>query len=125
MVGSPKEQLATQTHSEEVSDEREVYLRNGRTLVVSEQGGDQLVEIRSESGMVEVRIQLTEQGPVLQMESVRLSLKASESVAIESKRVDIVATEKIALASDQKIDVIGKGDVVVIGETINLNPDRE
>jgi len=125
MVGSPKEQLATQTQSEEVSDEREVYLRNGRTLVVSEQGGDQLVEIRSESGMVEVRIQLTEQGPVLQMESVRLSLKAAESVAIESKRIDLVATEKIALASDQKIDVIGKGDVVVIGETINLNPDRD
>src|SRR5450432_2538327 len=109
MVGSPKETLQTQAQSEEVSEAREVYLRNGRTLVVSEQGGDQLVEIRSESGMVEVRIQLTEQGPILQLESVRLSLKAAESVAIESKRVDIVATEAFALTSAQTIDVVAKG----------------
>jgi hypothetical protein len=125
MVGSPTEKTQTRLEEDEVSEEREVYLRNGRRLIVSEQGSDQLVEIRSESGMVEVRIRLTEQGPVLQMESVRLSLKASESVAIESKRVDIVASELLSLTSDQKIDVVGKGDVVMIGETINLNPDRE
>jgi hypothetical protein len=125
MVGSPTEKTQTRLEEDEVSEEREVYLRNGRRLIVSEQGGDQLVEIRGESGMVEVKILLTEQGPVLQMESVRLSLKASESVAIESKRVDIVATDALSLASDQKIDVIAKGDVVMIGETINLNPDRE
>lgn len=115
MSGSPKEKLHTQG-AEEVSDEREVYLRNGRKLVVSEQAGDQLVEIRSESGMLELRILLTEQGPVLQMEAARLSLKASESVEIESKQVAIKATENI--------DVEAKGDVVVIGATIHLNPDK-
>src|SRR5262245_44686326 len=67
--------LEHEQHSDERS-EREVYLRDGRKLVVSEVGGDQLVEIRSDSGLVEVRIRLTEQGPVLQMESVRLQLKA-------------------------------------------------
>lgn len=112
MPGSPKENLQT----EEVSDEREVYLRNGRKLIVSEQAGDQLVEIRSESGMLEVRILLTEQGPVLQMEAARLSLKASEAVEIESKQIAIKATENI--------DVEAKGDVVVIGATIHLNPDK-
>lgn len=115
MSGSPKEKLHTQG-AEEVSDEREVYLRNGRKLIVSEQAGDQLVEIRSESGMLEVRILLTEQGPVLQMEAARLSLKASEAVEIESKQIAIKATENI--------DVEAKGDVVVIGATIHLNPDK-
>jgi hypothetical protein len=113
MSGSPKEKL----QSEEVhSDEREVYLRDGRKLVLSEQSGEQLVEIRSGSGMLELRIRLTEEGPVLQMESARLSLKASESVEIESQRVAIKASETI--------DVNAGGDVVVIGKTIHLNPDK-
>jgi phage gp45-like len=116
MSGSPKEKLHTHGGVEEVSDEREVYLRNGRKLVVGEQGGDQLVEIRNESGMLEVRIRLTEQGPVLQMESARLSLKASEAVEIESKQVAIKASENV--------DVNAAGDVVVIGAMIHLNPDK-
>ena len=116
MSGSPKEKLQTQHGAEEVSDEREVYLRDGRRLVVSEQAGDQLVEIRNESGLLEVRIRLTAEGPVLQMDGARLSLKATESVEIESKQVAIKATEKI--------DVEAKGDVVVIGAMIHLNPDK-
>jgi hypothetical protein len=115
MSGSPKEKLHTQG-AEEVSDARELYLRDGRKLVVSEQAGDQLVEIRNEAGMLEVRILLTEQGPVLQMEGARLSLKATESVEIESKRVAIRATENV--------DVQAAGDVVVVGATIHLNPDK-
>jgi hypothetical protein len=112
MSGSPKEKL----HAEEVSDEREVYLRDGRKLVIGEQSGEQLVEIRNGAGMVEVRIRLTEEGPVLQMEGARLSLKAAESVEIESQRVAIKASETI--------DVTANGDVVVIGKTIHLNPDK-
>ena len=102
--------------TDEVSDEREVYLRDGRKLVLAEQGGDQLVEIRNGAGMLEVRIRLTDEGPVLQMEGARLSLKASEAVEIESQRVAIKASETI--------DVNATGDVVVIGKTIHLNPDK-
>lgn len=116
MSRSPKEKLQTHDEVEEVSDEREVYLRDGRKLVVGEQSGDQLVEIRNQAGMLEVRIRLTAEGPVLQMEGARLSLKASEAVEIESKQVAIKATENI--------DVEAKGDVVVIGAMIHLNPDK-
>jgi hypothetical protein len=112
MAGSPKQKLETEQH-EEAADSREVYLRDGRKLVVTEQGGDQLVEIRSESGMVEVRIQLTEQGPVLQMEAVRMQLKASESVAIEGKRVEI--------KSEDELEIESAGDVRVRGKMIYLN----
>src|SRR5687768_14860406 len=99
MSGSPKEKLEVKPTTEETSDEkREVYLKDGRTLVVSDAGTDQLVEIRNESGMLELRIKLTEQGPVLQMESVRLQLKASEAVEIEAPQVAIAGTEKLELA---------------------------
>lgn len=122
MSGSPKEKLQTQTGSEEVSDEREVYLRDGRKLVLSEQGSDQLVEIRNESGMVEVRIRLTEEGPVLQMESVRLSLKAAEAVEIESKRVEIRA-DQVEVSSKEDMNLTADGTLTAKGKPIHLNPD--
>ncbi len=128
MSGAPKEKLHVQTGSEEVSDEREVYLRDGRKLVITETGRDQLVEIRSESGMVEVRIQLTEQGPILQMESVRLQLKATEAVEIESPRVEIKGTDVLELSGGavnvtgtEDVDDETKGEVRVVGKTIHLN----
>lgn len=128
MSGSPKEKLQQQTGAEETTDEREVYLRDGRKLVVSEQGADQLVEIRNESGMLEVRIRLTEEGPVLQMESARLSLKASEAIEIESKRVEIRGAEKLELKGGE-VEMTGEkneeegtsGDVKVVGTMIYLN----
>jgi phage gp45-like len=128
MAGSPKEKLQTQAGSEEVTDEREVFLRDGRKLVVTEQGNDQLVEIRSESGMLELRIKLTDQGPVLQMESVRLQLKATESVEIESQRVEIKGTERvdvsggqIQVSGEEDVNVDAKGEVRVVGKMIYLN----
>src|SRR5688500_852691 len=97
MSGSSKEKLRTEEGEEEVKDEREVYLRDGRTLKVTDAGTDQLVEIRSESGQLELRIKLTEDGPVLQMDAVKLQLKASESVEIDAKKVAINGTEQLEL----------------------------
>lgn len=116
-----EEELELDVETEESSDRREIYLREGRTLTVEHSGSDELVEIRSSSGQVELRIKLTEEGPVLQMESVRLQLKASESVEIESKRVEVRATESMTLASDNEIKVEADGVVRVNGKMIYLN----
>jgi len=111
MSGSPKQKLDNE--HEETAESREVYLKDGRKLVVSEQGTDQLVEIRNESGMVEIRIQLTEQGPVVQVEAARMKLSAAESVQIESK--------KIELKSEEGTEIESEGEVRVRGEKIFLN----
>lgn len=129
MSGSPKEKLHTEAHAEETSEEREVYLRDGRKLVLSEEGGEQLVEIKNPSGMLELRIKLTDAGPVLQMEAARLQLKATESVEIESARVEIKGTEQVAVTSGGTIEVSSEeettvesnGDVKVVGKMIWLN----
>ena len=126
---APKHKLEHEAEGEtQTTEPREVYLRDGRTLTVESSGTDELVEIRSSSGMVEVRIKLTEQGPVLQMESVRLSLKASEAVEIESKRVDIKASEgvaiettKLEIATEGDTQVDAKGEVRINGKMIYLN----
>ena len=104
MSAKSKEQLKLQT--EEATDRREVYLREGRTLSVESVGSDELVEVRSSSGQVELRIRLTEEGPVLQMESARLELKASET---------------LQLSSDNEIKADAEGEVRVNGKMIYLN----
>lgn len=126
MSGPHKTALEEET--EEASEEREVSLKDGRRLTVKDAGVDQLVEIRSESGMLELRIKLTSEGPVLQLESVRMELRASEAVQISSPRVEISGTEKLELsggkveiASEQGTDVESSGDVRVVGKTIHLN----
>jgi phage gp45-like len=135
MAGSPKDalQVRTEGHDEDETEAhqdegREVFLRDGRRLIVADEGRDQLVEIRSGSGMLELRVLLTEQGPVLQMESVRLQLKATESVEIESRRVEIKATEQLALEGqdvsvhgDHDVKVDAAGEVRVVGKMIYLN----
>ena len=128
MAGSPKEKLGLQEEAEETSDTREIYLRDGKKLVVSEAGADQLVEIRDGAGLVEVRIRLTEQGPVLQLDGVRLQLKASESVEIESPRVAINGSEAVEIAGgeikingEEDVEVEAEGDVRVRGKIIHLN----
>ena len=120
MSGSPKEKLQREEDATtETTDERELYLRDGRKLVVGD--NDQLVEIRSPSGMLELRIKLTEEGPILQMETVRMQLKASESVEIAAKRVDIVATD-VDIKAEESIDVVAENDDVrVVGKKIHLN----
>ncbi|MGE0400069.1 MAG: hypothetical protein AB7T06_25355 [Kofleriaceae bacterium] len=129
MAGAPKEKLSLveeETSSEESSD-REVFLRDGKKLVVSDQGADQIVEIRNEAGMLEVRIKLTDQGPVLQMEAARLSLKGSESVEIESSKVSVKADQlalegkNITVTSEEDTKMTATGEVRIVGKMIYLN----
>lgn len=124
MSSKSKEQLELKTEEEETttpSERRELYLREGRTMTIAEESTGELVEIRSSSGQIELRIKLTQDGPVLQMESVKLELKATESVEIASKRVEIKATETLQLESKNEIKADAEGEVRVNGKMIYLN----
>jgi hypothetical protein len=104
-------------------------LQHARTLHHSAEGGQDLIEIHSPDGVVELRIRLTPEGPVLQMESVRLQLKAAESIDVESRSFSVRTTDSIDLHSDSTMHLTGQadiqvnaqGEVVVKGEKIFLN----
>ncbi len=129
MDDDAKHELGLAQETEETSETREVYLRDGRTLTVSGTGNEELVEIRAASGQIELSIRLTEQGPVLQLEAVRLKLKATEAVEVETKQFSVRAEESIALASEGELTlesagetkVTAEADVTVAGKTIHLN----
>ena len=74
-------------------------LGHGRSLALVPQGNDSTVEIRAESGMLELRIRVTDAGPVLEMQGIRLALTATESIEMKSPRVMVEAEESLTLAS--------------------------
>jgi hypothetical protein len=104
-------------------------LQHSKTLTVTSVDDHDLVEIRGSEGQIELRVKLTPEGPVLLMESVRLSLKAAESVSVECKTFEVRATEVVDVHSDGGMQLSGQadvrvnanGDVIVVGEKIYLN----
>jgi len=114
---------------EEEGDEREVYLDQGRTLKVSRDGVDQVVEVRAASGLLELRVRLTDEGPVLQMEAVKVALTAEDSVAIKCKTFEVEASGdtiiqsggELKLKAEGEIEVESPEDVRVRGKIIWLN----
>jgi hypothetical protein len=90
-----------------------VGLAHGRLLTVDSAGPEQLVEIRGASGLVELRVKITEGGPVLLIEGVRIALKATEAVDVDSPRFRVTASESIELTSRGTIHVSGEGNVSV------------
>jgi hypothetical protein len=80
-------------------------LRFGRTLTVESREAADVVEIRDASGTLELRLKLTEDGVVLQVEGTRISLKAEQSIDLESRSINLTAD----------------GDIRVRGERVYIN----
>ena len=93
--------------------DHELELRHGRKLSVARGGERDMVEIRGPSGALEIRIELTENGPVLRMESLRISLKAAETVDVECKEFRVNAEKDVEMKSQGGIKISGEADVKV------------
>jgi phage gp45-like len=111
-------------------ESKAIPLDRGRRLELSRSTeGDDVVEVRSPSGQLELRIVLTEQGPVLQLEAVKLALSASESVEIDCERFAVKAREQaviesagdVSIKADGELESTSTGDTRIAGKMIYLN----
>lgn len=108
---------------------QEWTLQHGRQLALVSNPGSDLVEIRAPGGLVELRIRLTAEGPVLQMESLRLSMKAAQDVEIACANFSVRSSEAMTLHADGALRIQGEtdlhvdaqGEVHVKGSSIHLN----
>jgi len=89
-------------------------LQHGRTLSVEPAADADLVEIRRADGVLELRLKLTEDGVVLQLEAARISLKADESIDVECKTFNLNAESDVGIQSRA-------GDLRVRGERVYIN----
>jgi hypothetical protein len=89
-------------------------LQHGRTLTVEPAAEADLVELRAADGTLELRLKLTEDGVVLQLEAARISLKAAESIDLECKNFNVEAGSGVQIESQN-------GDLRMRGERIYIN----
>lgn len=123
---TPDAEVAT---ADTAAGARQVPLQHGRRLALTVSGGDDLVEVRGAGGALELRIRMTAEGPVLQMESLRLSLKAAQDVEVECANFAVRAREEMTLQTDGALRIQGEadlhvdagGEVHVRGTVIHLN----
>ena len=127
-MSDDRKKLAQQGAEETQEEGRELHLGRGRTLRTSSQGVDDVVEIRAASGQIELRVVLTEAGPVLQAEGMRVQMKA-EQVEVDCKTFEVRASEGMKLSTQGELDLTSEKDtritspaeVFVKGKMIWLN----
>lgn len=121
--------LELEHETEEQADERTMYLEHGRSLAVTSSGLSQLIEVRAASGQVELRIRMTEDGPVLQLDGIKLEVSAEDTIQLQCREFKVDAAESVEIASQGGLRVTSKDemalesevDVRVRGEKIWLN----
>jgi len=91
-------------------------LDHGRTAELTSDGSTQTLEVRSEGGTVELRIRITEDGPVLVMEGARVQIQATESIEMQCKTFSVAASESLDLGSEGTLDVHSSGELKVTTE---------
>lgn len=113
----------------EEAGEQAIELARERRLELTRAGDDQTLEIRAPGGEVELRITLTEAGPVLQLDAVKLAISARDSVEVDCGRFEVRARESVVLESEGDTELTTEGEtrvsstanVVIKGEYIYLN----
>jgi hypothetical protein len=109
------------SQAKHVETTQERALPSGRSVVVRVNGGSEELEVRSAEGDVEVRITLTDSGPVVSLKGARLELESPDAVAVRCRRLDIETEEATRLASAGETHILSEDDIHMKGKIIRLN----
>lgn len=115
---APRDDQAPQ-HSEIV----ERVLPSGRTLVLRIGSATEDIEIRSTAGELDLRITLTDAGPVVSLRGARVELDAAD-VAVRCRDFDVKASGEVRFEAEE-LRAQTKRDVHLNGAFIRLNCTTE
>ncbi len=79
------------------------------------------IEVRTQDGLLELRITLTENGPVLRVSAARIELHAADTVAVRCATFDVQTTQATTLSSAGPIEVKAAGNLRLDGDQVFLN----
>lgn len=102
-------------------------LPSGRSLVLRVGGDGEEIEIRGAGGAVDLRITLTDAGPVVSLRGARVEVDSAD-VAVRCRTFDVQATGTVRVASEQEVRFEAdelraetKRDIHLNGTFIRLN----
>lgn len=74
-----------------------VRLASGRSVVVTEAGGEERLEVRAASGDLVVAVRLTDAGPVFSMSGASIEIAASKRLSLRGETVELAARGDLTL----------------------------
>jgi phage gp45-like len=107
----------------------EMALSSGRKIRVKETFSEDIVEIVESEGTVSIKITLTETGPVISVSGAKLEINSTESIKLESKRIEIKSSEQTVIKSEGNLNfeskdemaINSRDDIVVAGKMVYIN----
>lgn len=93
-------------------DAPDLTLQSGREVrVTRDAGSGESLEVRGPGGEVELRVRLTDDGPVLRLEGPRIELSATDLLKLECRRFELDATEDVAIRSGGELTLDSVDDL--------------
>jgi hypothetical protein len=108
-----QELAVAQQQTEEQHDEKKLFLDQGRSVAINRDGAHQVVEFRDASGTLELRVKLTEEGPVLVMEGMKVQVNATESFSVKTKDFHVEAEGETVIATKGELKIHSDGEMSI------------
>jgi hypothetical protein len=113
----------------EPGKKKRLELDSGRQILIQSDGKEERLEIVEPKGEVVMSVRLTETGPIVTFTGAHLELKATETIALDAKKIKIKAKEEavveskggLKIDSAKKMDIHAEDDIRVVGKMIHLN----
>ena len=113
----------------EQNNKKQLQLDSGRQILVYSDEKEELFEIIAPKGEVVMTVRLTDDGPIVTGKGAQLKLKATETIALDAKKIKITARQEVVVESkgnlkvdsSKKLDIHSEDDIRVVGKMIHLN----
>ena len=100
----------------ELEPVKQLQLDSGRQVQAHSNENGELIEITEENGDIILKILMTESGPVISLTGTHLKLQATESIALQAKKISIETTEKTSLKSNGTMEIEASADIDIKSE---------
>jgi hypothetical protein len=105
-----------------------VPLPSGTTLTVRAGTDGEEINLRTAGGTLEVKIRLTDDGPVLSLKGATLEIEATDRVAVNCREFSVHAQDRVELSggdvrvhSGNEIRMKSAAQTYIDGDYVNLN----
>jgi hypothetical protein len=109
------------TPAETVGPDHDRVLPSGRSVLIKVKDGREELEVRSPQGEVEVRITLSDSGPVVNLRAARLELESADTLSLTCRRLEVNTIEATKLQSSGTVQITGQEMQVQTQDDIHLN----
>jgi len=95
------------------SEERQINLNSDYKLSIKTKSKKEIIELLDNKGNISLEIKLTDSGPVISAQGLKLDISSTEDLSFRSKKIIIDSEEETLISSQGKTLIKSKGDIKI------------